>query len=124
MPSLADSQQAVYKFERSGADGPKRLDESQMRKDRPDEPERFIAGLMQRLRARLGRRCERLMSRLHIRAGRRGARRLVLEALRIRTLQAGADPEWWLITWNVERMSVKFQRFPTREALRAAVRAR
>ena len=89
-----------------------------------EEPERFIAGLMQRLRARLGRRCERLTSRLRIRAGRRGSRRLLLEALRLCPLQAGADPEWWLITWNVERLSVKFQRFSTREALRAAVRAR
>ncbi|MFO0579716.1 MAG: hypothetical protein U1A78_37555 [Polyangia bacterium] len=95
-----------------------------MWKVRPDEPERFISGLMQRLRARLGRRCERLMSRLQIRAGHRGSRRLVLEALRLRPLHAGADPEWWLIIWNVERMSVRFQRFPTREALRAAVRAR
>ncbi|MFO0579212.1 MAG: hypothetical protein U1A78_34865 [Polyangia bacterium] len=89
--------------------------------DRTDEAEHFVVEQMQRLRSRLGPRYEKLIQCRAVVTGKHGPERLVIEALRLRPLRAEADSEWWLVVWNVDRIAVRFQRYPTREALRSAI---
>lgn len=88
-----------------------------------DEAERFVAEQMQRLHLRLGRRYERLMQRRAAISGKHGPELIVREALRLCPLRAEADSEWWMIVWNVDRITVQFLRYATREALRSAMRS-
>ena len=43
--------------------------------------------------------------------------RVVLEAARFQPQRRGAPPEWILITWGIDDVSVRFEKCPTRSAL-------
>lgn len=87
---------------------------------RGDEVEHFIVDLMQRFHTRLPQRYQRLALRRVVVPSTQGPRRMLLEQLSLRPSQRGAQSEWWLIAWHLDRIDVDFRQCSSRAELRKA----
>ncbi|MFO0576140.1 MAG: hypothetical protein U1A78_19225 [Polyangia bacterium] len=92
-----------------------------MASTRGDEVEHFIVDLMQRFHTRLPQRYQRLALRRVVVPSTQGPRRVLLEQLRLRPAERGAQAEWWLIAWHLDRIDVDFRQCSSRAELRQAV---
>lgn len=90
------------------------------RDDTWDESEHFIADLRQRFHSRLPQRSRQLALRRVLVPSKQGPCRVLLEQLSLQASNGGAQTEWWLIAWDLDRIDVEFRQCSSRSELRKA----
>jgi hypothetical protein len=90
--------------------------------DAESEAERFITDLRQRFHSRLPRRSRLLDLHRVLVPSKQGLRRVLLEQLGLRPSDGGAQTEWWLIAWHLDRIDVDFRKCSSHAELRQAAR--
>ena len=88
--------------------------------DTGDAAEHFIADLRQRFHSRLPQRSRQLAIRRVLVPSKQGPCRVLLEQLSLRLSNGGAQTEWWLIAWHLDRIDVEFRQCSSRAELRQA----
>lgn len=88
--------------------------------DAGSEAQRFIADLRQRFHSRLPQRSRPLDLRRVLVPSKQGPRRVLLEQLGLRPSDGGAQTEWWLIAWHLDRIDVDFRQCSSPAELRQA----
>lgn len=85
-----------------------------------DEAECFITDLRQRFHSRLPQRSRQLALRRVLVPRKHGPCRVLLEQLSLWLSNGGAQTEWWLIAWDLDRLDVEFRQCASRAELRKA----